>query len=157
MQRFLFWGLVISIHVWMWITASGHRSSFTWFQCEYVKVILDRGTDSVRWRQYLHQWHSYSLSLGTISEDQTHSESAIESCVYITSQLVLISPCLHRLKTTSTIALWRQWDCAKALSWVGTVQDTKSRAAEAANAEMVAKLLTVEASLSEAREEILVL
>ena len=157
MQRFLFWGLVISIHVWMWITASGHRSNFTWFQCEYVKVILDRGTDSVRCRQYLHQWHSYSLSLGTISEDQTHSESAIESCVYITSQLVLISPCLHRLKTTSTIALWRQWDCAKALSWVGTVQDTKSRAAEAANAEMVAKLLTAEASLSEAREEILVL
>ena len=93
---------------------------------------------------------------GTISEDQTDSESAIESCVYITSQLVLISPCLHRLKTTSTIALWRQWDCAKALSWVGTVQD-KSRAAEAANAEMVAKLLTAEASLSEAREEILVL
>jgi len=37
------------------------------------------------------------------------------------------------------------------------VQDTKSRAAEAANAEMVAKLLTAEASLSEAREEILVL
>ena len=33
----------------------------------------------------------------------------------------------------------------------------KSRAAEAANAEMVAKLLTAEASLSEAREEILVL
>ena len=37
------------------------------------------------------------------------------------------------------------------------MQDAKSRAAEAANAEMVAKLLTVEASLSEARVEILVL
>ena len=97
MQRFLFWGLVISIHVWMWITASGHRSSFTYGFNVSMKVILDRGTDSVRWRQYLHQWHSYSLSLGTISEDQTHSESAIESCVYITSQLVLKSLCLHRL------------------------------------------------------------
>ena len=37
------------------------------------------------------------------------------------------------------------------------MQDAKSRAAEATNAEMVAKRLMVEASLSEARDEILVL
>ena len=37
------------------------------------------------------------------------------------------------------------------------MQDAKSRAAEAANAKMVAKLLPVEASLSEACDEILVL
>ena len=45
----------------------------------------------------------------------------------------------------------------KLLAELEQVQDTKSRAAEAANAEMVAKLLTAKASLSEAREEILVL
>ena len=37
------------------------------------------------------------------------------------------------------------------------MQEAKSRAAEAANAEMSAKLLMVEANLSEARDKILVL
>ena len=122
----------------MWITASGHRSSFTYGFNVSMKVILDRGTDSVRW---------------------PNTQSAIESCVYITGQLVLIKPCLHRLVKDDINNCFYEGNVTaeKLLAEMEQVQDAKSCVAEAANAEMVAKLLTVEASLSEAHNKILVL
>ena len=80
------------------------------------------------------------MSLGTISEDQTHSESAIASCVSACSRVTMfaqvqvdINNCFYEGNETAQ----------KLLAELEQVQDAKSRAAEAANAEMVAKPLPV--------------
>ena len=53
--RFLFWGTCMPMD----FPTSGHRSSFTWLQTRITKtkkVILDRGTDLIRWQSESHQF-----------------------------------------------------------------------------------------------------